>query len=311
MEKLSLNWQRFLLRTYSISKSSAFPSSPLNFFPLQQIIRLAEFILRTLLEKHSFEALRTRRARNIWGETPVLIIASGPSSEQLNFKRISQLQKSGGLRVIAINNFIGSPFEAKIQFDAYVLSDPMHSPRCVKFSSLEREARTRAIWKVLSNAECLVFTPASWGIRNDFGGQNFLGFDDRSLEGWSRNISPIWPRGYKSLTLMKAMSLALFLTKGDVFVGGADQSTFLGARVNAINELRRVPVHAEGTALEGASRPNDDVFPRGMSDLFYDEAHTSYQLRSRFAKTGRVFNLNPTSFIDCFEKTDPLEIFCN
>lgn len=290
-----------------MSKSSSYPSRSINKFPLQQAVRLAEIAVRSMMVPANHKPARLRRVRNIYGSTPLLIVASGPSAQNLDPARVNTLRREGKLRVLAINNFIGSKLGGEIEFDAYVLSDPAHRPDHHQDVNDMTADRTPTIWQTLAISSSLVFTPANWTSKHflDIRDRHYV-FDDRSLEGISRNISPLRPRGYKSLTLMKAISIALILTKGTVYLTGADQSTFLGLSVCRDNKLYLSSFHAEGMAERDEPRDISDLYPNGMEDYFFDEAHTSHQLRTMFSKSGRIINVNPSSFITCFPKADPL-----
>jgi hypothetical protein len=199
-----------------------------------------------------------------------------------------------------MNNFCRTPLAAKVKPNFYVLSDPKHHP--------ESESEiARTVWQYLINTVGVtVLVPRSWDVQSVYPSICVAHFEDRSLEGLSKNIDPRRPRGYSSLTALKALALANFLGYASIFVLGLDNSLFKGLVVTGDNRILEESNHApRGSTLDVADVTED--YPNGLEDYFFGLAVASAQLR-QFFKAAPVINLNPDSFADAFPKQDPMSL---
>ena len=126
-----------------------------------------------------------------------------------------------------------------------------------------------------------------------------LYFDNDSLEGWSKSISPLRPRGYQGSTGVKALAVALHLEPSAVLLIGLDLSYYRNFVVDSDNRLLRQPSHVAGT-----DSGTQDISPHsvhGLADALYSTASQFLALHTHFA--GRsVVNLDPDSLVDAFPK---------
>jgi len=224
----------------------------------------------------------------------VLVIASGPSAESVNAKAVAAAQDSRELVVIATNHFLASPLASTITPDFLVWSDDGFHPH-QRHTNSER-------WDLLKrNPEVVLVTPWTWkraleqvGLSNEK-----VFFDDDSLETWSKNISPLKPRGYQGTTGAKALALAVHLQPQRTEVIGLDLSYIKSFSGSAENTITRHPTHLKGT--DSGQQVLTDYTLIGMADLLYSTANHFRALHTHFS--GRnIWNLDPESLVDAFPK---------
>jgi hypothetical protein len=129
-------------------------------------------------------------------------------------------------------------------------------------------------------------------------------FDDRSLVGWTKNISPIRARGYGSLTSYKALAIAYFLGYKKIGILGFDNSMFRAVHTNTQNRV------FQGSNYFYDEKDDLDVTDSlniGISDYFYDTANSFAYLR--FFRKPNIYNLDSHSLVDAIEKIPDLRDF--
>ena len=224
----------------------------------------------------------------------VLVIGSGPSAGMLNVREVKKRQSAGTLTVVATNYFLHSPLAKTLTPDYLVWADSAFDPKNRRQSAPE--------WKVVtSRPEVTAVVPWSW--RKSVGATKMASrtvyFDNDSLEGWSRNISPLRPRGYQGSTGVKALAVALHLEPSSVLLIGLDLSYYKNFTVDSDNRLLRQPSHISGT--DSGVRDIGGHSVHGLADALYSTASQFLALHTHFA--GRpIINLNPESLVDAFPK---------
>ena len=257
---------------------------------------LALFIIRRLSQgggrRPALHGMR-HLAGSAAGKT-VLVIGSGPSAQKLVPKKVAAAQKSGTLVVIATNHFLASGLAQDITPDFLVWSDDGFHP--------QKHNTHREPWALLAkNPSVTMVMPWTWkkdvtvtGITNQV-----VFFDDDSLETWSKNISPLKPRGYQGTTGAKALALAVHLGGADSQIIGVDLSYIKNFAVNPDNTITRHPTHLAGT--DSGQQDLDGYTLLGMADLLYSTANHFRALHTHFS--GRnISNLDPNSLVDAFPK---------
>lgn len=249
-----------------------------------------------LIGEGSLKALKSRKAAH---DADFLVVASGPSTLNIDISRVSKLKDDGTLKVVFLNHVWDTPIGKKVCPDFYVLSDPLTSPKNRNL------ARTEALWLFLEmNPSIKLVVPRSWKMELHNFAERVIYFEDKSLQGWTRSISPVRPRGYKSNTTLKALAFSTYVCPRTVFVAGFDNSLFLGVQ-NRDGSFVREANHAQGSAVP-------DIYlatyhSRGLQDLFFDVAQTCFEVETCFAGKG-IVNLSARSYIDALPFEDPLLI---
>jgi hypothetical protein len=222
----------------------------------------------------------------------VLVIASGPSANTLNATAVAKAQKAGSLIVVATNYFLSSPLATTISPDYLLWSDSVFHPK---------NRKTNPSWDLLAdNPTTKVVSPWTWKHRvpGEFASR-MVYFDDDTLETWSRNISPLKPRGYQGTTGAKALALGIHLEPSTTYVIGLDLSYFRHFSVDAENRVWRHPAHVAGTDSGNQDLTHNTV--SGIADSLYSTANQFYYLRALFSGYP-VVNLDPGSLVDAFPK---------
>lgn len=279
---------------------TTFPSSAVVRMTLVPARYLLEYIARlTLGARVGLASLKVLKGlKNSKEDLEVLLIANGPSAKALDVSKVTTLQENRTLEVFVMNNFFQSELAAQLKPDAYILSDPQHN-------WLRNQPLGMAVRKYLQDcAKTLVFIPRHWTGNCQDKCPNLVHYEDLSLESISRNISPLRPRGYPSLTALKALAVAIYLGYRRVHVIGLDNNLFLGLKVDSQNRLFQGAHHMRGAATVGTTDITK-FYPNGTSDYFFDLALTLFTLR-RFAKRSDIRNLDPNSITDAFFKVDEL-----
>jgi hypothetical protein len=257
---------------------------------------LALFVIRRVSQgggrRTALEA--TRNIAGFAAGKTVLVIGSGPSAESLNVTELAKQQKAGELVVVATNHFLASALAKTITPDFLVWSDDGFHPR-LRDTNPER-------WQLVSHHPTITLVmPWTWkkdvahtGIANPV-----AFFDDDSLETWSKNISPLKPRGYQGTTGAKALALAVHLAGVKTLVIGLDLSYIKNFAVGTDNTITRHPTHVVGT--DSGQQDLTGYTLLGMADLLYSTANHFRAFHTHFS--GRnIWNLDPHSLVDAFPK---------
>lgn len=258
---------------------------------------LAEFFFRTQLlgRKHRRNLKRTQLFGLSKLHSQALVLANGPSLGKLDISKVTALQKAKEIEVFGVNFFPLGELATNIELDFLTLSDPFTRP-------LSQSLDTQRLWRYIKNHERLkLICPVGWlddfektPISNDI-----YYFDDRSLEGWSKNVSPIRPRGYTSLTALKALAFAAHLGYSSIYVLGLDNDMFRAVSVDKCNTVTEGNWHSTGTDA-GRGRGVQDL-PNGIGDYFYGVSKTFLDLRL-FSKYNQITNMDSASLVDAFPK---------
>jgi hypothetical protein len=222
----------------------------------------------------------------------VLVLASGPSANSVNTREVAKRQKAGELVVVSTNYFLQSPLAKTITPDFLIWSDRIFHPRHRSENpSWDQLAETQNV-RVVSPWTWRKHIPAEFTERVVF-------FDDDTLEGWSKSISPMNPRGYQGTTGTKAIAFAHHLSPRQVFLLGLDLSYFKNFAVDENNRVLRNPTHVAGTDSGSQDITHNSV--NGLADSLYSTANQFLHLHTLFCEVN-VVNLDPNSLVDAFPK---------
>lgn len=263
---------------------------------VQKLRVLINFVIRRIAQgpgRHQALAPLANLAGSASGKD-VLVIASGPSAASVNAREVAKRQRSGDLVVVATNYFLNSPLATTITPDYVVWSDSVFSP-------MNRHHNAKAWDAVESHPDVRVIVPWTWQsvITTMTTANQFLYFDNDTLEGWSSNISPLKPRGYQGSTGVKALAVGLHFEPQQVFIIGLDLSYFQHFSVDSDNRVLRQPTHLKNTDSGVQNLSKDGI--NGIADSLYSTANQFLALRRHFSGR-RVINLDPHSLVDAFSK---------
>ena len=220
-----------------------------------------------------------------------LIFANGPSAKNIDFKNIKNLQKNGVLDVFVMNHLMEDQYFLKnLNPQFIVLSDPNH-----KYKKGSR------LWGYIhSKSELKIVTPLDWHSNLQCK-NSCIHFNDQSLEGIVRNIDPRYPRGYPSLTALKALAMAIYLGYKKIYIIGFDNSWFFKIKVDERNRIKIQSNHA--SADYHKEKDLTLSYDKNISNLYLDLYVINDAFKKYFHKNN-IINLNKTSLIDLYSKND-------
>lgn len=288
----------FLSKLEAVSNPSRFPSKPWLIYPANLTRRVLEYAIRATIRVRSQASLK--HLKDMEGKSRgrfALVVASGPSVESLNFDKISTLRSFGTLEVFAVNSSVKYPPLRSAGIDYQVISDPNHD---MDFEELSKVLGLDLLEKPIKG----LFAPRHFNA-NLLKHPLTIPFEDIEFERIGRGVSPICPRRYLSLTVLKALSLATFMGFEKIFVIGMDASMIRTLQVDKNNQLIQHANHVSGAGHEAINLSR--LYPSGMADFYFDSARFHHHLKKYFGDK-RIYNLDPLSLSDGLAKEDPLEL---
>jgi hypothetical protein len=171
-----------------------------------------------------------------------LVTGLGPSLADLNPERTAQ-QQEAGMAVFGLNRFYRTELAKAIVPDYYVIADPYF----FSAAGLESQARGHHADDLAnylqSHTETRLVLPATAQLQSSPAHEVSF-FNDLGLEGFTRSVSPVHPRGFLCMTVMHALSVASYLGFGPIWVTGIDSDFFRSMFRGAAGELRIGAHHA-------------------------------------------------------------------
>lgn len=220
-----------------------------------------------------------------------LVIGNGPSQGYLSLEQLDAFKTSGG-ETFCINYWPQNDRLSKHVPSWMIFSDPKtFNKDSANAQVLIQYIRDNPSIK-LSVPVSIMQTLSSLDLPNEI-----YCFMDTELSVW-KNINPIFPRGYKSMTLYKALAWAVHMSFADIGVIGMDNTYPRNLYNDPNNHICSIETHAGvDDYLIDQSLMYECVAARidGLVTLF---SHLDY-----FPKN-IVFNLDQFSLIDSFEKID-------
>lgn len=266
---------------------------------------LLKLHLRSLLVSLVKYPLEIWRGRNFLQKTfkmtgykrdkTALVIGNGPSQGYLTVDVLNRFVRNGG-ETYCVNYWTENKQLSSHIPTWMVFSDPATFEPSKKSESL--------ISYLLTNDSIKVVIPSSWvskmnliGLSNDI-----YVFIDTELTVW-KNISPLYPRGYLSMTLYKALAWAVHLGYSKVGVIGMDNTYPRNLYNDPENRTCNLETHA-----------GEDDFLSDVSDCYcvavmLDELVRLFSDLEFFPSEGRIVNLDRYSLTDRFVKIEPDSFF--
>jgi hypothetical protein len=124
-------------------------------------------------------------------------------------------------------------------------------------------------------------------------------FNDLDASVFTKNIDPCKPRGYASQTIMKALSVAIYLGYDKIYLLGVDNTEHRALYGNQANEIwARTDIYY-GTD-ENLRFDYRITTQSGITSAFHQYA-TWFADFKKF-NVGNVYNLDENSLVDAFPK---------
>lgn len=267
-------------------------------------LRYLYAIAREFVQISKLSALKSAKAGR-----RALVLGNGPSLGYLSSEQLRRFQHGGG-EFFSVN-FWTTTHLGGVAPDYQVISDgaTLAAPESRFGSRLSDELRRKnaLLAAFLRENERVKIACPLARVRElveQFGSDRIIGFVDHEMRALTSNIDPRFPRGYASLTLFKALALAIFLGYEEICVLGMDNTFPRDTFCDFDNRIYRLERHAGAKDTifdQSAVYPTMDVWAQDMLDLFSD--------LHRCFKGSPVLNLDPYSLTDAFRKIDSMASF--
>lgn len=254
------------------------------------------FYIKELLVGYR-DLVQTYRLKGNCKTKYALVIGNGPTQGYLTQELLQEI-KDHEIEVFAINFWNENEQLSKVVPDYFVISDPLTLKMGLSDDFLYQ--KNKALLTYLTKSpQIQIFCPVRRckELRELFGKERIHGFADAQLEYWTKNISPIFPRGYVGMTLYKSLAIAKWLGYEKIFVIGMDNTYPRNIYCDKDNRILNHEIHAKTSDFLADMTfiyPSIGDLLVVLSNLFYD----AYLFR------GGVINLDPYSLTDAFEKID-------
>ena len=255
-------------------------------------LNFLEIINYHFLNKVEKEAIaKTKNLKNSKSGQTALILGNGPSLRTIIPEKVNEDSPD----IFAVNDFYKNTRLTQLKVTFYVISDPIYFSATV---SNKPNEKLNEILKFVSTTNSKLVLP-QWASKFMQNSNQIIYFDDRDLSSWSSSTSPVRPRGYISLTLYKALALAIYLGYGEIYVLGMDNTEYLNFTSDSDNSILNSSNHSYATGNE-KSIDFSELFSDGLPGAFAMYAQTFGDLR-KFK--GNIFNLDQHSLTTQFPKT--------
>lgn len=239
---------------------------------------------------------KTRKLRKRGVLVNAIVIGNGPSQGFLDVDTLTQFQKNGG-ELICVNFWTDSETLSKVVPNYLVSSDPIIFSNNIPDHL--REKHEKLLSYIHENSSIMLICPLNRcdELSEVFGEERIIGFVDHELRTWSNNINPLYPRGYLSMTLYKALALANWFDYKNIYLIGMDNTYPRNIYCDQDNKFINHEIHAsdQDYALDQSAVFNT------VGDGLYEIAQLFYDARK--FKNPKILNLDRHSLTDAFKKT--------
>lgn len=266
-------------------------------FLIKSKIRLLKLYRNYLNEKKRYQSWidQLRTYQHSKKNFSAIVIGNGPSQGYLTPEILNQFKNNGG-EIFVVNFWNQNPLLSSVIPNYIVISDPL---TLSNQSSGFDDKNTSLKEFILNNPEIKIICPTyrCEDLGSTFGGDRIIGFIDTELRGLTNNIAPTKARGYVSMTLYKALAMALWFDYKKIFILGMDNTYPRNTFCDADNKILNLEIHA---GIDDFITDHSERYV-GMGDLMVDLSHLYYDAK-KFAHSNTVFNLDPYSLTDAFPK---------
>lgn len=253
------------------------------------LVQVVLFFKRRGPSKRILRDLRKSRGSKVGMKA--LILGNGPSLRKINLKNINETKPD----IFVVNSFNEMSISSEIKPNFYCLSDPdsiIKPDRDVPHNS-------DSTFEYIRRNDCILLISHFYrriGIDNSI---KRLYFNDKEFTLFSKNLNPCFPRGYSSVTILKAIAVALYMGYEKIYILGVDNSHFKSLVGNAENHtlLETNTLYAENSLV----RMTYDLCPvDGIAGQLLQFANWFGDF-SKFPRD-KIVNLDTESLIDAFPK---------
>jgi hypothetical protein len=239
------------------------------------------------------------KLRNTKKVKSALVIGNGPSQGYLSIDYLEKFKSLGG-EVFVVNYWYENEGLSKFIPNYIVISDP-NTLSFGKLPDILLEKNKAMLNYLQRNEEIKILAPLNRmaELESLLGHGRVFGFVDLELRRLTNNIHPIFPRGYVSMTLFKALALSIWFGYKEIFLIGMDNTYPRNIYCDKNNKILNLEIHAGVDNFVADQTPLYSSIGEAMqsiTNLFMD----SY----KFRKATNVKNLDQYSLTDAFEKIE-------
>jgi N-acylneuraminate cytidylyltransferase len=235
-----------------------------------------------------------------------IVIGNGPSQGLISAGVLKEFSEAGN-DIFAVNFWHQNAALSCVPPKYLLVSDPstLAERNTNDQQSGALKEANELLWNyVLEHESIILVTPVGRTkyFKEVLGGHRVLGFVDSEMRWLTANIDPRLPRGYLSMTLFKALALAIHMGYEQIYLVGMDNTYPRDIFCDEKNRIFNYERHA-GAAnylIDVTSQiPSMDVWAQDIFQIFHD-------LRRCFSGTN-VLNLDCYSLTDVFPKISDYE----
>jgi hypothetical protein len=237
------------------------------------------------------------RLKSIKSLNDAIVIGNGPSQGYLSVKLLNSFRRNGG-EVFVVNFWHLNLELSEFCPDYLVISDPATLSFSAAHESLLEKNKTLLSYLVKhSNIKIICPFSRTRDLERLFEKKRIICFSDTELIGLSTNIMPIYPRGYISMTLYKALAMALWFGYKRVFIIGMDNTYPRNIYCDKNNKILNLEIHSgnENSVVD------QSAIYRNIGELLEDLS-TLFKDAFKFAEKKDLINLDQYSLTDAFPK---------
>ena len=262
----------------------------------QCIINFSINIIRYFIEIFiSFKYFqKTFKLKNLYNTKKALIIGNGPSQGFLKLQELDNFVNNGG-HTFCLNDWYKDKLLSKHIPTWYFLSDPAHFSNSYFLKHIIKYFKINPSIKIVVPSKQLKFLKKQ-GLKN----QLFCFADTEII--FFKNINPLFPRGYCSMTLYKALAWSVYLGYNSIGVIGMDNTYVKEIFNDENNKLFLLHNNKIDDRLVLKKQTN-----LNMSDFLFDLFESFYHLE--YFPNNNIFNLDKFSLTDRFKKIKKKKIF--
>jgi len=246
------------------------------------------------------DIFRSAQLRGARTGVNALIIGNGPSQGLLCTDQLNRFTSSGGETFVLNYWFLNKDLENHIP-TWVVFSDP-------KTFTQSNEIRDDLLENLNRNSVTKILVPVS--MKKDLENLNIKNFHQRVFFfvdtelSITKNINPLLPRSYITMTLYKALAWAVFLKYEKIGIIGMDNTYPRNIFNDRNNRLLRLEIHSQ---VDCKVLDQSNLYGEGVASALDRLTKLFWDLRK--FPVNNIFNLDPYSLTDRFVKVDFNDFF--
>lgn len=237
--------------------------------------------------------------KNIFKDKTALILGNGPSQEYITKKDLITFKKKG--IIFFVNYWFLNNNIKKIVPHFLVISDiRLLNKESDNFFNSKNKILLKYIRKHISMKIICPIRVKKKLLKVVKDEDRIIAFCDSELRGILSNTLPIFPRGYISMTVYKAIAVANWMNFKKIFILGVDNTYPRNTYSDINNSILNHEIHA-GKKFKETTVVNNTSNYRSMADLFQE---ISFLFRDAFKLNinNNIYNLDEYSLTDAFKK---------